>query len=67
MATARAIEAARAFVRITADDSRLRKTLMGVKSSLTGLASSAMAVGKSITLAMMGGTAGSGDSRGGLG
>ena len=57
MATARAIEAARAFVRITGDDSRLRKTLMGVKSSLTGLASSAMAVGKSITLAMMGGTA----------
>jgi hypothetical protein len=53
MATARAIEAARAFVRITADDSKLRKTLMGVKSSLTGLASSALVAGKAISGAML--------------
>lgn len=53
MATSRAIEAARAFVRITGDDSRLRKTLMGVKGRLTALTSTALAAGKAISGAML--------------
>ena len=57
MATSRAIEAARAFVRITGEDSRLRKTVAAVKTRLMSLTTTAMAAGKSITLAMMGGTA----------
>ena len=53
MATSRAIEAARAFVRITGEDSRLRKTVASVKTRLMSLTTTAMAAGKAISGAML--------------
>ena len=57
MAGSRAIEAARAFVRIYAEDSALRKTVAGVRSSLRSLAGAAASAGRAITMAMLGGGA----------
>lgn len=53
MATSRAIEAARAFVRITGEDSRLRKTVASVKTRLMSLTTTALAAGKAISGAML--------------
>ena len=53
MAGSRAIEAARAFVRIYGEDSRLRKTVAGVKTRLMSLTTTALAAGKAISGAML--------------
>lgn len=45
MATSRAIEAARAFVRIFADDSDLRKTLAGLQDRMRSVAAGAAKIG----------------------
>ena len=49
MASSSAIEAARAFVRIFADDSQLKKTLLGLRSTvgaaMSGIGKVGMAVG----------------------
>lgn len=50
-AGARAIEAGRAFVRIFADDSQLRKALDGIKAKLTGLGSFIGRTGRGLGIA----------------
>jgi undecaprenyl pyrophosphate synthase len=52
MAGSRAIEAAKAFVRILADDSKFRKVIGTVKGTLLGVASTAKAAGLAISKAM---------------
>jgi hypothetical protein len=53
MAGSRAIEAAKAFVRILADDSKFRKVIGTVKGTLLGVAATAKAAGAAISKAML--------------
>ena len=53
MAGSRAIEAAKAFVRILADDSKFRKVIGTLKSTLLGVAATAKAAGLAISKAML--------------
>ena len=53
MAGSRAIEAAKAFVRILADDSKFRKVIGTLKGTLLGVAATAKAAGLAISKAML--------------
>lgn len=57
MATSRAIEAAKAFVRIYADDTQLRKTLAGLKGQLATTSEAFSGIATSATIAGIGAAA----------